>query len=147
MRTIAVTSFVCVVFLIGPMAQVRSDFSGRWVDAVGRVTMRVEQTAHELRIEETQNGVSVMEAIVPLDGSAQASPDEGSVGPLWVARAMWEDGSLVIVETPPTPVEGPRTVRQRWSRDGNRLTVTFVHFGESGEVLRQLTTTYRRTGN
>ena len=146
MRTFAITS-LSAVFLSGAMAQVHSDFSGRWFDAAGRVTMRVQQTANELRVEETQNGVSIMQAVVRLDDSAQVTPGEGPGRPRWVARARWENGSLVIVETPTTPVEGPRTVRQRWSLDGNRLTITFVHLGETGEVLRQLITTYRRAGD
>jgi hypothetical protein len=132
------------VLLTGGLAQTRPDFSGRWVDAASRLTMVVEHTADELQFEAIHDGQSAGRTVVPLDGSEHTAPAESPEAQRWVSRATWEKDDLVIVATAGPAGDGPSSVRQTWSREGDALTITMVHLNEAGETLRRSTTTLTR---
>jgi hypothetical protein len=104
--------------------------------------MLVEHTTDELTFEAIHDGQSAGQTVVPLDGSEHTTRAEDPEAQRWVFRATWEKDTLVIVATAAPTGHGPSTVRQAWSREGARLTITMVHLNEAGEPLRQMTTTF-----
>jgi len=150
-RVSAPTILSLVLLVAAPMAQTRSDFSGKWIDArtvngkqVIEETLVVTQDARGLSsISYSRNGREGERFAVRFDGTP--STQARTMGGEATSTAAWEaNGTLMVTTTLKRPGQPESVSQRRWSIDAEKRLVIESTRKVQGQAPMTSKTVFRR---
>jgi hypothetical protein len=152
MRSTIGLALTCLSLVATIGGQGRPDFSGKWTEtgaAAGQsaAVITVSQDANTITVD-TPSPRGNLRWIFKLDGSESKNATIQGNPPRQVEQistAAWEGDKLAILTSARSNAEGPYTIKQLWSLEGDTLTIATTQVSlATGSTLRESKATYSK---